>query len=62
MVHLILLLDTHHYIAVHLHKAAVAIPRKPTVAGGLLERLHGDVIESKIQDGVHHARHGITRA
>ena len=62
MVHLALLLHAHHHVAVHLHESTVAIPCKATVAGGLLQRFDGDVVEAKIQNGVHHARHRIARA
>ena len=62
MVHLTLLLHAHHHVAVHLYESAVAIPCKATVAGGLLQRFDGDVVEAEIQNGVHHARHRIARA
>ena len=62
MVHLALLLHAHHHVAVHLYEAAVAIPCKAAVTGGLLQGFDSDVVEAEIQNGVHHARHRIARA
>ena len=52
------LLHTHHHVAVHLHKAAVAVPGKARVAGGLGHGGHGVIIQAEVQDGIHHAGHG----
>ena len=45
-------------VSEHLHKPAVAIPRKPSVAGGPCERLRGLPVQPEIEHGVHHAGHG----
>ena len=52
------LLHTHHHVAVHLHEAAVAVPGKAGVGGGLGHGGDGFVIQTEVQDGVHHAGHG----
>ena len=56
------LLHTHHDIAVHLDKAAITIPGEAFVIGGLCHRQHGLVVQSKIENRVHHSRHGVARA
>src|SRR6266536_1140680 len=55
------LLHTHHHIAVHLDKAAITIPGEAFVFGSLCHRQHGLVVESEIENRVHHSRHGIAR-
>ena len=55
------LLHSHDHVAVHLDETAVAIPGEALVVRRLDERLHGLVVEAKVQDRVHHARHGIAR-
>ena len=55
-------LDAHDDVAVHLNEAAVTIPGEALVLGRSNERLHRLVVEAKIQNRVHHARHGITRS
>ena len=56
------LLHAKHDVAIHLDEAAVAIPRKTRVGGLFGEGLDGLVVETEVEDGVHHARHGIARA
>ncbi len=58
------LLHSHDHVAVHLDEAAVGVVGKPGVAGGGGESLHGLVVQTQIQDRVHHARHAVagTRA
>ena len=56
------LLHAEHDVAVHLDEAAVAIPGEAGVVGGLLEGDDGLVVEAEVQDGVHHARHGVAGA
>ncbi|MDQ5935012.1 MAG: hypothetical protein QG574_2318, partial [Cyanobacteriota bacterium erpe_2018_sw_21hr_WHONDRS-SW48-000092_B_bin.40] len=52
-----LLRDVEHDIAVHLDEAAVAVPGEARIVGGFGQGLDGGVIEAKVEDGVHHARH-----
>ena len=58
----VLFADFHNDVGVHLDKTAVAVPRPTGVA-----RLFGDdfdhfLVQAEVEDGVHHARHGRTRA
>jgi len=55
-------LDTHDDVAIHLNEATVAIPSETGVLGRGFERENGVVVESEIEDGVHHTRHGIAGA
>ena len=56
------LLHAEDDVAVHLHEAAVAVPRKARVARLLRERFDGLIVEAEVEDRVHHARHRIARA
>ena len=56
------LLHTHDHVAVHLHEAAVAVPGKAGVAGGLGHGGHGLIVQAEVQDGIHHAGHGFAGA
>ena len=56
------LLHAQHHVAVHLHEAAVAVPRKAGVAGGLHHGFHGFFIQAEVQNRVHHAGHGFPGA
>ena len=53
-----------HNVTIHLHKAAVAIPREPWIARLLGQCLGHIVVDTQVQDSVHHTRHrhGCTRA
>ena len=53
------LLHAQHDVAIHLNEAAVAVPRETRVAGRILKRLHSLVVETEIENRVHHARHRI---
>lgn len=53
--------NTHDDVAEHLDEAAVAVPGEPLVAGLLDERLEGIGVETEVEHGVHHARHGLRR-
>ena len=59
---LVLLLDTHDDVAVHLDEATVAVVGEAAVAGQLLQALDGLVVETQVEDGVHHTRHRLTGA
>ena len=56
------LLHAEHDVAVHLHEAAVAVPREARVAGLGRQRLDGLIVEAEVEDRVHHARHRVARA
>ncbi|MPM36798.1 hypothetical protein SDC9_83400 [bioreactor metagenome] len=46
-------------LAVHLDEAAVGVPREAGVAGLGSQRLDGGVVDAEVEDGVHHAGHGL---
>ena len=48
---------SENYIAVHLYKTAIAVISKTFVPGFLHQAFHNIVIQSQIQDGIHHAWH-----
>ena len=52
----------HDDVCKHLHKAAVAVVGKARVAGLLGQTLNGRVVQAEVEDGVHHAGHGLARA
>ena len=56
------LLHAEDDVAVHLDEAAVAIPREAGILGGVFEREHRLVIQTEVQNRVHHAGHGIAGA
>jgi hypothetical protein len=56
------LLDAEHHVAVHLHEAAITVPREARIAGLLRKSLDRLVVEPEIQNGVHHPRHRVARA
>ena len=49
-------------VAEHLDEAAVAVGGEPAVAGLLLQRLDGLVVEAEVENRVHHAGHRELRA
>ncbi len=55
------LLHAQNDIAVHLHEAAVAVPRETRVAGLRREGFDRLIVQAEVQDRVHHARHRIAR-
>ena len=58
------LLYAEYNVAIHLDKAAVAIPGEAFVAGSLDEGDDRLIVETKIENRIHHTGHGIagTRA
>ncbi len=50
--------DVEDDLAEHLHEPAVRVVREALVVGLLGEALDGRVVETEVQDGVHHPRHG----
>ena len=57
----IMVCDAEHDIAVHLDKAAVAVPGKTLVAGFLSQTVDCVIIQAKVQNRIHHPRHRHTR-
>ncbi len=62
LVVVVLCVHTEHDVGVHLHEASVRIPGEALVTRLQGKSDHGGVVESKVQDGVHHPRHGDSRA
>ena len=50
------------HAAVHLHEAAVRVPREAWVAAQAGEPLHRHIIQAQVQDGFHHSGHRHRRA
>ena len=50
----------HHYVGEHLNEAAIAVVSKTGVIGLLGKTLYGFIVQTKVQNGVHHAGHGGT--
>ena len=51
-------LHAHDDVAIHLDESAIAVPAKTGVAGLGNDAFNGLIVESDIEDGIHHARHG----
>ena len=58
----VFLADFHNNVGVHLDEAAVAVPGPAGVVGLLGHDLDDLFVQAEVQDGVHHAGHGSTRA
>ncbi len=56
----ILLADFHNDVGVHLNKSAVAVPSPSRVVGFLSDDIDDFFIQTEVQNGVHHTRHGCT--
>ena len=54
--------DHHDDVGEHLHETAIAVVCKAGVIGLLGQALNSLVVQAQVQDGVHHAGHGLTRA
>ena len=54
-------IDLHHDIAIHLDKPAIAVIGKTRIIGAAGKAFDRDVIQPKIENRVHHARHRGTR-
>ena len=55
----VLLLNTHHHVAIHLNESAIGVPCKTWVLRRIGQSFGGCVIEAQVQNSVHHAGHGI---
>ena len=54
--------DHHNDVGEHLHEAAVAVVCEAGVVGLLGQTLNSLIVQAQVQDGVHHAGHGLTCA
>ena len=54
-------LHAEDHVAVHLHEAAVAVVGEALVAGLGSQSLDDLIVETEVEDGVHHTRHRGTR-
>ncbi len=54
--------ELHHDVGEHLDKTAVGVVSKAGVVGEFGKALHHLVVEAEVEDGIHHAGHGSTRA
>ena len=52
----------HDDVRKHLYEAAVAVVSEAGVAGLFGQALDGCVVQAEVEDGVHHAGHGLARA
>jgi hypothetical protein len=55
------MVEAENDVGIHLYEAAIGVVREAAV-GDLCQPFDGLVIETEIEHGVHHARHGGTRA
>ncbi len=46
----------------HQHEAAIGIPSKALVVGRFGELIDGLIVKTEVEDGIHHARHGLASA
>ena len=49
--------NSQNDVGIHLNETAIAVPRKPRVATASGQPIHRQIVEAKIKDGIHHARH-----
>lgn len=56
------MLDFEHDTGIHLDEAAITVEREPLIPGGLAQAGDGSIIDAKVEDRVHHPRHGYPRA
>ena len=54
----ILLAHLHYDVRIHLDESSVAVPCPTGIAGLLGDNLHHVLVETQVQDGIHHTRHG----
>ena len=53
-----MLLDIEHHTSEHLNQTAIRIVSKPRIVAQLRQRFHTLIVETKVENGVHHAGHG----
>ena len=49
--------STHNYVREHLNKSSVAVISKSGIAGLLSETFYGYVVETEVEDSIHHTGH-----
>ena len=54
----VLLADFHNDVGEHLNKTSVAVPSPSGIAGFLCQNFHNVVVETEVEDCVHHTGHG----
>ena len=58
----IFLADFHNDVGEHLNKSSVAVPSPSGVTGLLCKHFYDLLVQSEVEDGVHHTRHGCSCA
>ena len=58
----VLLADFHDDVGEHLDESSVAVPRPTGIVGLLRDGVDDRLVETEVEDGIHHAGHGGTRA
>ena len=58
----VLLADFHNDVGIHLDKSSVAVPSPSGVTGLVCDDLHDILVQTEVEDGVHHAGHRCTCA
>ena len=56
------LLHAHDHIAIHLNESPIAVPGKTFVLGCRGEGEDSVIVQSEVENRIHHAGHGLTRA
>ena len=56
------LLHPHDHVPVHLHKPPIAVPREPFIVAVGGQSQDGQIVESQVEDRVHHPGHRVARA
>ena len=58
----ILFADFHNNVGIHLDESSVAVPCPAGIAGLLRDGVDNCLIQTQVQDGIHHTGHGCSRA
>ena len=58
----VLLTYFHNNVGIHLDKSSIAVPSPTRVAGLLSDYVNNGLIQTKVQNGIHHTGHGCSRA
>ena len=54
----IFLADFHNYVRIHLDESSVAVPSPAGIVGLLSQHINNFFIQTKVEDSIHHTRHG----
>ncbi len=57
----VLLTNFHNDVGVHLDESSVAVPSPARVIGLLCDNINNFFVETEVEDGIHHTRHGSSR-